>query len=109
MGGRLTGETHKGTFGGDERDLYLVSDGGYTSVYNGQNSWTVCLLMFVDYTSIKLTESDRTLIFDKEGHRTLSPHRVSESNLETEVGMDYTKDAEMKNALSTNFLLHESL
>lgn len=76
MGGRLTGETHKGTFGGDERDLYLVSDGGYTNVCNCQNSWTVCLLMFVDYNSTELTESNRTLILDKEGHRALSPHSL---------------------------------
>lgn len=109
MGGRLTGKTHKKTFGGDERDLYLISDGGYTNVCNCQNSGAVCLLMFVDYNSTELTEPNRTLILDEEGHRPLDPRRVSESNLEAEVGMDYTKDAEIKSALSNNFLLHESL
>lgn len=57
---------------------------------------------------MKLTESNRILILDKEEQRTLSLHRVWESNLEAEEGRDYTKDADIKNALS-NILLPESL
>lgn len=48
-------------------------------------------------------------MLDTEGTRTLNPHRFFESKLGTEVGVNYTKDGEIKTALYKNKCLkHES-